>query len=122
MMAKEQNERMTDFHGGDRPLILAVVLGPIAALSHLLLSYSLVPSACEQGTKILLHASTVLFVLVSLAGVLIGRHYGNAGAAAEPARRERTRWMAMLATALSIFSIVVVLAMELANVILRSCD
>jgi hypothetical protein len=115
------DERKTDFHRGDRPLMLAMILGPAAALSHLLVSYTLVPTACEQGTKTLLHASSVVFVLVCLSAAWIGRR-AHPATAATVEREERARWMATLATALSLFSAMVVLAMELANVILRSCD
>jgi len=116
-------ERKTDFHARDRWLMFAFALGPMAALTHLTVSYALVPSACAQDSKAMLHASTVVFFALALIGAAIGWHYHREFADAEGTLwKERTRWLSLVVLVLSIFSAVVILAMELANVILRSCD
>jgi hypothetical protein len=117
------SERKTDFQARDRWLMFAFWVGPMAALTHLLVAYGLVPSSCAQGSKTMLHASAAAFFVVALLGAFIGWHYHDAFAASEATlREERTRWMAMVATVLSLFSAMVIIAMELPNVILRSCD
>jgi hypothetical protein len=117
------SERKTDFQPRDRWLMFAFWLGPMAALTHLLVAYSLVPSACAQGSKSMLHASAAAFFIVALLGAFIGWHYHGAFAESDGMiRQERTRWMAMMAMVLSLFSALVIIAMELPNVILRSCD
>jgi hypothetical protein len=116
--------RKTDFQARDRWLMFAFALGPMAVLSHLFLSYSLVPSACAQGSKAMLHVSALGFFLVALIGASIGWHYHGRFARADEGMlsQERTRWLALTATILSIGSAVVIVAMEIPNVILRSCD
>jgi hypothetical protein len=110
------HKRMTDFHKGDRLLLFALVLGPMAALIQLTTSYALVPSACANGSKAMLHITSTAFFAVALIGAWIGRR------AHRPANDERTRWMALVATILSISSALLIVAMEIPNVILRSCD
>jgi uncharacterized membrane protein len=113
----------TDFRTSDRWLVFAFTLGPLAALSNLVVAYALVPTACEHGAKTLLHATTVAFLIVALAGALIGRHYQrkcNEPDAFLPV--ERSRWLAIVAIVLSIASAIIIVAMEVPNVLLRSCD
>jgi hypothetical protein len=116
-------EQKTEFHARDRWLMFAFALGPMAALTHLTVSYALVPSACAQGSKTMLHVSTAIFFALALAGALIGWYYHRAFADTEGVLwKERTRWLSLVVLVLSVFSAIVILAMELANVILRSCD
>jgi hypothetical protein len=117
------SEEKSEFRARDRWLIFAFVSGPLAALSNLTVCYSLVPTACEKGTKALLHASTAVFLLVTVAGALLARHYYKTCEETEGVLwKERTRWVATMAMLLGIMSILVIVAMEIPNVILRSCD
>jgi len=117
------NREKTDFRTSDRWLVLAFTLGPLAALSNLVVAYVLVPTACEHGSKTLLHAMTIGFLLVALAGAVIGRHYQRKCDEPDPFLPvERARWLAVVAIVLSIGSAIVIIAMEIPNVILRSCD
>ena len=105
----------TEFGPRDRWLMFAFVVGPMAALTHLMVSYALVPSSCEQQSKTLLHSSSLAFFLLALIGAWIGwreRHSGN----------ERARWLAMAVMLLALGSALVIVALEIPNVILRSCD
>lgn len=111
-----EKEPKTDFRTSDRWLMFGLVLGPLAALANLTVSYSLVQTACERGSKLILHTSMVAFFIVSLIGALIGRRY------AHPTAGDRTRWLASVTIYLALASAVVILAMEIPNVILRSCD
>ena len=113
----------TDFRGHDRWLVTAFAAGPLAPLLNLGVSYALTPESCEQGTKLWLHASAALFVLVALTAAFIARRIG----ARFPTNSldpliERTRWQSMAAMILALASVLVIVGMEIPNVILRSCD
>jgi hypothetical protein len=122
---KEQSgtgERKREFSTADRWLMLALWLGPVAALSNLIVNDSLVAEACERGTKNLLHLITLGFVLIATGSALLARHhYKEAGRAEDALGTERTRWFALVAMLLSLASAVVIVAMEVPNVLLRSC-
>ena len=107
-------EVKTDFTSRDRWLMFAIVLAPMAPLTHLLISYALVPTACAQGSKLWLHVSTIVFLIVSVAAGLIARWRDDGD--------DRTRWMVKAAIALSAMSVLTILAMEIPNLLLRSCD
>ncbi len=116
-------DEKTEFHARDRWLIFAFALGPMAVLTHLTVSYALVPESCAQDSKTMLHVSTAVFFVLALIAMLIGGHYHRAFMDAEGVLwKERTRWLAIVVMVLSVFSAVVILAMEMSNVILRSCD
>ena len=113
----------TEFQTRDRWLTFAFALGPLAALSNLMAGYALVPTACAQASKMMLHVSTAAFFVVALIGALIGWRHHNTFTDADGALwQQRSRWFALVVTILSIGSAVVILAMEIPNVILRSCD
>src|SRR4051794_13310906 len=113
------NER-TDFKSGDRVRLFALAIGPLAALTNLYVSDVLAPTSCEQGSKLLLHVCAGVFALLALTGSLIGRR--DLGPAAGNEAHDPSRWLGVVAFYLSIGSALVILAMEIPNVILRSCD
>jgi hypothetical protein len=122
-MGEHQIESKTELRARDRWLILAFCLGPLAVLTHLNVSYALVAESCARGSKNLLHLSAAVFLLVALAGAAIGWPLYRRFASAEGVLwQERTRWVALVATVLSLASAVVIIAMEIPNVLLRSCD
>ena len=117
------SEDKTEFTARDRWLTLAFVLGPLAALSNLTVAYTLVPSACAAGSKAMLHVSTLVFLAVAATAAFIGwsihKRFREAG---EALWQERTRWLSAVTMWLAISSMVVIVAMEIPNWILRSCD
>jgi len=113
----------TDFRTHDKWLVFAFALGPLAALSNLTLSYILVPESCMRGSKLMLHVSAAsFFVLTAVAALIAWRVREQIGAPHADDLHERTRWLADGAIILAISSAVLILAMEIPNVILRSCD
>jgi|SRR5690349_2025605 len=117
------SENKTEFDARDRWLTFAFALGPMSALTHLVVAYSLVPTACAQGSKTMLHISAAGFFVVALLGAFIGwRYHGMFDESDDTPWKERTRWLAFVVIVLSLFSALLILAMELPNVILRSCD
>ncbi len=113
----------TDFRSHDKWLTFALVLGPLAALTNLTVSYSLVPESCENGSKLMLHLSAGAFFALCLLGAALAWRIGSRFVERNPdLLHERTRWLATAATILCIASALLVLAMEIPNLILRSCD
>jgi hypothetical protein len=113
-------DERTDFRSGDRTRLFALAVGPIAALSNLFVSNLLAPSTCEHGSKLLLHLCAGAFVVLALIGSLIGRRLvasHEVMAAPNP-----SRWLGIAAFYLSIGSAIAIVAMEIPNLILRSCD
>lgn len=61
-------------------LWFAMLAGPIAWSAHLLLSYALVPIACDTGWAFLLVVVTAITALVALAGAFVSRRLPQSGA------------------------------------------
>ena len=113
----------TDFRSHDRWLVVAFAAGPLAALTNLTISYFLTPESCQQGTKVWLHASAATFILISIASAILARRIGSRfPALSDDPLIERTRWQATAAMVLSIASVLLLIAMEIPNLVLRSCD
>jgi cytochrome b561 len=113
----------TDFRSHDKWLTFAFVLGPTAALSNLFVSYSLVPESCVRGTKTMLHVTAAAFFVSCLIGAALASRIGSRFVERDPdLLHERTRWVATAATILCLASALIIVAMEIPNVILRSCD
>jgi 4-hydroxybenzoate polyprenyltransferase len=113
----------TDFRPLDRWLVIALNLGPLSALTNLMVSYVLAEESCLRGSKLILHVTAGVFFALALAGGAIAwRVAQKIGDAEIDALHERTRWLASAAIVLAIASAVLIVAMEIPNLILRSCD
>jgi cytochrome b561 len=113
----------TDFRTHDRWLVFAFAGGPLAALANLTLSYFLTPESCQRDTKVWLHASAAGFIAVSLLAAFIARRIATQFRSRTPDPLfERTHWQATGALVLSLSSVLLILAMEIPNLLLRSCD
>jgi hypothetical protein len=116
------SERKTDFRTPDRWLNFALVLGPAAWIAHLNYSYMLVPESCAGGSKLKLHIATAICVAVALLAAAIA--WAIRGRIAEEPElwHERARWMATFIVVLSVSMAVVIVAQEIPNLMLRSCQ
>jgi hypothetical protein len=115
----------TDFRPLDKWLTFTLLLGPVASLTNLTVSYALVPEACERGTKLALHLSALVCFAACLGGALLAWRIAMSFVPQGPVPDrmiERTRWLAIAGVVLCVFSALVIVAMEIPNVILRSCD
>lgn len=113
----------TDFRTHDKWLVVALALGPLALLSNVTFSYILSFESCVQQSKTILHITSAAFFALALVAAVIARRVAAAFAPL-PADdlKERTLWMANAATILALGSAVVIIATEIPNLILRSCD
>jgi predicted membrane protein len=109
-------ERKSDFAPVDRWLLGAGVIGSGAWMLHLTISYLLVPESCGDRSKWMLHVVTIFCTAATLFAAAIAWRIG----AAET--DERRRWTANLVLALCLTMMLVVIAQEIPNLILRSCD
>jgi hypothetical protein len=117
-------ERKTDFKPSDRWLTVALVLGTSGWFLHLNLSYILVPEACVDRTKAMLHLTTIACLLISAVGAAIAWRIRARIVSAPTALpdSDRTRWLSTMILWLSIALMVVIVAQEIPNLMLRSCD
>jgi hypothetical protein len=96
---------------------VAVVTGPLAALSQLTLGFVLTPAARDLGSKTILHAISVLMLAATVAATLAcGRHFRRARTTAEDPRSERAsraRFVGLGGLLLNLFSLLLVLAQAL---------
>jgi hypothetical protein len=113
---RSATEPKTDFSARDKRLIAAFLLGPVAWMLHLNVSYGLVPESCGRGTKLALHVVTIACVAIALIAFAMAWKIRG-----EAPLDEKTMWMSTVAAALAIAMAVVIVAQEIPNVILRSC-
>ena len=119
-----EKERKSDFRAVDRKLIAAFFTAVSGWFLHLNLSYMLMPESCENRSKLILHVVTAGCLLVTMAAAVVAWRT-RAAFTAQPEEmpgRELTRWMATLIAALSVALSIVIVAQEIPNLILRSCD
>jgi hypothetical protein len=99
-------------------LTLAMLLGPIAALSNQQAIYAANPWVCGHGARVALHSIPILALLVTGAAAVVAvrarRRLGGVRNEARGLVFERTYFLALLGIALSLFSAVVVVAQWLA--------
>ena len=119
-----EREEKTDFRPADRRLILALFLATGGWALHLNLSYILMPQSCENGSKAILHLVTVVCLALTGCGGLMAwrtpaRHVPDTEGVAW---RERARWMAMMIAVFAAGLMLVIVAQEMPNLILGSCD
>jgi hypothetical protein len=113
----------TDFRPHDKLLLLSFILGPMAVVTNVTVSYFLAPESCMQHSKKILHLSWLAFLTIAIAGIVMARISGSrAVAASTDALRERAQWLMTAAIVLGIASVVALIATALPNIILRSCD
>ena len=116
-------ERKTDLRTPDRWLLLAFVLGPTSALLDQAIMYTLVPQSCVDGTKTILHVVTVVFLLISATGAVIANSIRARFVRTDGLLwQDRAHWLAGAALVLSAGSMLVIVAMEIPNWILGSCQ
>ena len=115
----------SDFESFDRWLLLLLLTPPSVWLTHLSVSYAFVPQACEWTDKTVLHVLTVLALAITiLCGWLSWRalaRLGGRGSMSEP-HDPRRRFMAMTGVIFGLLFTMLVIANEIPNLILRSCD
>lgn len=117
-----------------RLLFFLVFAPPLSWAAHLLIGYSLHPTACEQSSRLVLWiVSVVLIVVPAFTGWRAFAlwqswpdPYAGGGAGKpedeEPRIRGRERFFALAGFVLSCFAALLILAQTVPMVLLRPCD
>lgn len=119
-----RSEEKREFAPRDRWLMFALILGPSAWLLHLNISYMLVPESCGDGTKLMLHVVAVVCFAGALGAAALAWSI-RAKCIGEPDTvlwRERTKWVATFVFVLSLSMALVIVAQEIPNLMLGSCQ
>lgn len=116
-----QKERMTDFRREDRLLILATMMASSGWILHLNGSYLLAPESCAQGSKWMLHGLTIGCIGITAVAAAIAWRL-RTPSVSDPEVAQRIRWMALATVVFSVALSIVIVAQEIPNLILRSCD
>ena len=103
-----------------------VLAGPLAMLGNLQAQYSLVPWACYNGARVVLHvAPAVSLIVVAVAAALARREWRVGGGGETDAASgvlARARFLGALGVATSIFFGFFIVAMWVADAFLDTCD
>jgi hypothetical protein len=108
-----------------------VLTGPLVWLALLEVNYVLAYVACETHSTWFLHAATgIAVLLVAAAGYGASRAWAGdvlgdrsiAPPLSDETRIQRSSWMSLSGVAVSLWFIVVILAMEVPLVVLRECQ
>lgn len=117
-------EEKREFEPRDRMLVAAFIGSAAGWALHINVSYFLVPESCGAGSKLMLHLVTVACLAITLASAAVAwkirrECMGEPETIVWKARRKFTsELVAVLALAFSL----VIVAQEIPNLILRSCD
>lgn len=111
--------------GGIAALWFAVLAGPLAWMLGLNAQYGLVRVACDERSLLLLHAVSLLTLLLALAGGLVARREWRRAGGEWPGEAggtlPRSRFMAVLGLLASGFFALTIVAQWVTNLFLDPC-
>ncbi len=103
-------------------LALAILIGPIAALTNQGLVYAIGTSACETRMPLLMHLVEALALIVCIVAVVFGYRVNRGLTADDEQQGEgRTRFMALSALGTGVFSAAVIIAQWAAVLTFSPC-
>jgi hypothetical protein len=103
-----------------------VLAGPAAWMLHLQISYSLVGTACDTGQQFVMHLVTLGALLLAGTGAAISwrswKRLPEGPMDEGDAKETRKRFMALFGLVMSLSFVLVIVAAEIPNWVLRACD
>jgi hypothetical protein len=103
-----------------------LLLAPVAFLLNLEVAYALVPTACEQRTRILVHLVHAVCLVLALVGTMTAwrmwRFTGEIWPGQSGGRLSRSRFMAGVGLFLSLLFVLVILAQWIPSFVLDPCQ
>lgn len=118
----EEREPTSDFSARDRWLIFAFVLAATSWLCHLTVSFALTPEACADGTKAMLHWMTVLCAAGTITSGAIAYRVRRTTLGALGETRTTFDFLTLFVLATAVTLTAIILAQEVPNLLLRSCE
>lgn len=120
----KEREEKSEFRPRDRKVVGAFIASALGWALHLNVSYILVPESCGAGSKMMLHAVTVLCLAITLSAAALAWSV-RASCIGEPDTvlwKQRTKFTSDLVFVLALAFSLVIVAQSIPNYILRSCD
>ena len=119
-----EREEKTEFSPRDRALTAAFIASAAGWAAHLNVSYFLVPESCGAGSKWMLHLVTAICLAITLASAAVAWRVraSTRGGHHSVLREARTKFMSEMVTLLALGFTLVIIAQEIPNLILGSCD
>jgi hypothetical protein len=109
-----------------RALWAGVLLPPLAVLANLEVAYALVPVACSDGNRLLVHLVHLVCLLIVVTGggfaLRSWRACGETWPGEQGGKVGRSRFMAGLGLLLSAMFLLVILAQWIPSVVLNPCQ
>lgn len=107
-------------------LWLGPLIGPLAWITDLQVSYSLNRPACEQGSSLLLHSATLVALLIAAVGVwLTWRNWKRAGES-WPGEEEgiipRSRFLAFVGFGVNVLFVLAIVTQAIPKFMLSPCQ
>ncbi len=108
-------------------LLSGLLTAPVAFLLHLQINYALVPEVCASGrSRLVLHAVTILFMLMAVCGAWIARRNWQEAGESEPGKAasviERSRLLSVVGLLLSGLVLVVLVAQWIPQFLINPCQ
>jgi uncharacterized membrane protein len=108
-------------------LFMGLLVAPVSFLLHLQINYALVPAVCGGARgRLVLHAVTILFILMAAGGALVSRRNWRAAGEAEPGKAasvlERSRLLSVVGLMLSGLVLLVLVAQWLPQFFINPCQ
>lgn len=115
-------ESKREFRERDRWLNFALILAPAAWLAHLNVSYMMVPQSCVDGSNLKRHIATGVCLALALAAAAIAWRIRGTVTHESVLSEQRTKWVATFVVVLSLAMVLVIVAQEIPNIVMGSCD
>jgi hypothetical protein len=109
-----------------RALWTGLLLAPAAFLLNLEVAYALVPTACADGSRLLVHVVHAVCLLLAAVGALTAwrmwRATGETWPGGAGGRLSRSRFMSGVGLLLSLFILMVIVAQWIPSFVLSPCQ
>jgi len=125
-MTVDARTRVAD-RGRVAALVTGLLFAPFVAMLHLELSYADVRHACRQGSELRLHVTSVVLLVLALAGAAVAwrmlREVSDRAAPGGPqTATANTRFVAVTGVLVSLYFALVIVAQWLAVFMLGPCQ
>jgi hypothetical protein len=116
-------ERAQSHPSASLPLVFAFLIGPVAFLLDLSVSYAMLPKLCQSGARVPLYVPTLVALSMLAVGWVLARRRGrDPGEVPADRRVERNQFLTQGAYSLLGFFVFLLAGLLLAKVVFSPCD